>query len=854
MSAASSAESGRIETPGRSRAPAIVPAVAVILGVLCDHTLPLDWSIWLPACGGLLLLWSAAFALKWNERAGGLLVLALFAVGGARHHQTHSIARDDDVSRCATAEAVPVRMIARITSPPVVVPRHDDPRLSAWDRPDRTFVLAECESAAARDGERTISGTVRLQVAGHLLHVQPGDRVEVRGWLARPSPPHNPGEDDFRERLLRYGVRCVVYCEDPAAVRRIDGGRWTFRRPLARFRQRAEELLIANLHDRPLAVAAAMLLGDRTHLEPELRDVFARSATMHVLAISGLHVGMLALFLWGLSRLLRLPPTAAAVVVVAGVILYALITDMRPSVVRATVVIAVVFVGVTFHRRPNTLNALCVAALLLVLWEPAALFDVGAQLSFLSVLGLIAANAWLRTRRREESIEERVGAEGRLKRGIRAVGSWCLQMQVIMVFIWLFALPLSAARFHVVSPIGLLLNTVLVPGMFLVLFSGYALLFGGLFVPALQSPVAAVFEGSLRAMLALIDWGSNVNLGHFYLPGPTDGWLWGYYGLLAAVVWFLFRFDSPGTDPRRAAVRRTGRWLCCAVLAWVAVGLAFAVKPPKPDGLRCTFLSMAHGTGVLIELPDGRTLLYDAGSIGNNRRATETVQSALWARRRSRIDAVVVSHADVDHFNGVPELMRTVPVGTLIVAQPFFEFEQPSVPVLVETAAARGIPIRLVRAGDVVSAGEAVSIRVLHPDRTKYSSDNAGSIVLEIEYAGRRILLTGDLEKEGLERMLSLRKRKVDVLLSPHHGSRTANPKRLADWAEPSHVVASAGRQADLPALKRTYGNRSHVMSTHRSGAVTVQISPRGELRVREFLPSDRSQSVLRGDHATLTR
>jgi competence protein ComEC len=849
VTAASAAESDRPGPQPRSRAPAVSAAVAVVAGVLVDRRLPFDWTTWLVVCGGAIAVWIVMFSLRWNKIAAASLMLALFCVGGGRHHQSRSVAPHDDVSRFARTESTPVRLIARIKTPPVVVPRSDDPLQSAWDQPDRTFVLVECESVASKGGgAKPVSGVVRVQVSGHLLHVQPGDRVEIRGWLSRPSGPQNPGEDDFRDRLLRFGAKCIVFTGDPDAVKRIDGSRWTVRRPLARFRQRAEELLAANLNDRPLAVGSAMLLGDRTHLENDLRLAFAQSGMMHVLAISGLHVGMLALFLWCGARVLRLPTVASTAVVLGGVVLYALITDVRPSIVRATIVIAVVVLGRAGDRRTSTLNALAIAAMLIVLWNPADLFDVGAQLSFLSVLGLVAAGTWLSSRPRDESLEESVGTEGVLRKWAKLFGGWLWRMQVAMAFIWLFAAPLVAARFHVVSPVGLILNTVLLPGLFLVLLSGYALVFAGLLLPALQHPTSRVFDASLRVMLDLIDWGSSLHLGHFYVPGPSDWWLGVYYALLAGVAFaapVAGRIRSTSSEasnarPRRPAIPppprlRFRRWLWCAILGWMAVGLALSVRPPKTDGLRCTFLSLGHGIGVLIELPDGRTLLYDAGSIGNGRRATRTVQSALWDRGKSRIDAVIVSHADIDHFNGAPELIRTVPVGTLIVAKSFLGPDQWAAQSVVDVATQRGVPLRFVRSGDVLSAGESVSIRVLHPDEADYESDNAASIVLEIEYAGRRVLLTGDLEKDGLDRLLSTPGRPVDVLLSPHHGSRLANPPELVDWAQPSHVVASAGRQLNLPALRAAYGDGPHVVSTFSSGAVTATISPRGELSVREF-------------------
>jgi competence protein ComEC len=620
-------------------------------------------------------------------------------------------------------------------------------------------------------------------------------------------------------------MRCLVLAGHPEAVQRVSRPAFSVRRTIGRLRSQAEELLERNVRGRELAVASAILLGNRTHLDADLRDAFVQSGTMHVLAISGLHVGILAGFVWLAARGLGLPVAATTAVVLSVVVGYALITDVRPSIVRATVMIAVICVGQSANRSVSGLNALSVAALLILLWNPTDLFDVGAQLSFLAVLGMIAAGVWKRDRDVAPAMPPALPRFGIVGRVAGAAGGWLFKMIVTMAAIWLFTAPLVVARFHVISPIGLLVNILLIPFASVVLGFGFLLLFAGLLFPTTQPLTAALFDGSLKFLLFIVDWGATMRLGHFYAPGPQEWWLAAYYVLLAAAAIPL-------------AGRRFRIWGWCGVCAWMIAGLSLGLSPPRQHGLRCTFLAMGHGVGVLIETPDGKTLLYDAGTIGNAERATRTVQSALWQRGRSRIDGVVVSHADLDHLNGVPGVMKTVPVGTMFVARPFLDFEQKPVAVVCDMARKRRVPIRIVRDGDRLRLDEEVTIRVLHAPWDSLETDNANSVVLEIEYAGRRILLTGDLEKAGLQRLLSLPKRPVDVLLSPHHGSPAANPAELADWAQPRHVVISGGRRAKVEDLRRTYA-KSQVFSTHHDGAVTVEISPAGELNATPFYRKD---------------
>lgn len=806
----------------RGRHPAVFVAAALSAGILIDNCWPVAWWIWLAVTAGSLVIWGLMFRIKPGRVSTVCLLAAIVCLGGARHHQTRSAVAATDVSRFGRDESIPVQLTGRLLTAPAIVPRRDDPALAAFLQPDRSLALLKCESLRTNDGETEVSGIVRIQVSGHLFHVKPGDRVEAIGWLAQPGGPRNPGQFDFRERLARDGVRCILYVEDPDAVSRLDRPEFSVRRGIGRLRDAAETMLAENLRDRSLAVGSAILLGDRTQIDSELRESFIHSGMMHILAISGLHVGILAVFVLWSARACGFSEKTTAVIVIAVVVGYALVTDVRPSIVRATIVISLLTVGNALSRQVSPLNTLAFAAGAILLWNPRDLFDVGAQLSFLSVLGMIAAGTWSFDRPIRDPATESASRMPHVGNALRSAGRWVRRMYVTMAFIWLFTVPLVAARFHVISPAGLLVNLVLIPGVGFVLGFGYLLVFGGLLVPVVQGLAASLFDGSLRIMLFLVDWASELKLGHHYVVGPTDWWMAVFYGLLAAVVFV------PMGRWRRVS------WI--GVASWSVAGLAVGLMPVKQNGLRCTFLSTGHGVAVLVETPDGKTLLYDAGSLGNSRRATMTVQTALWARRRSRLDVIVVSHADIDHFNGVPGLLKTIPVGTLFCAKSFYEHKQAGARIARDAADSRGVPIRLLRAGDALKLDPDVSVRVLHPPPQQFESDNANSIVLEITYAGRRILLTGDLEKDGMDRLLGLEKRHVDVMLSPHHGSPAANPEELADWATPTYVVASGGRRVKMQGLRATYAKSKRVFSTYRDGAITVEIESDGEMRVTPFV------------------
>jgi len=354
-----------------------------------------------------------------------------------------------------------------------------------------------------------------------------------------------------------------------------------------------------------------------------------------------------------------------------------------------------------------------------------------------------------------------------------------------------------------------------------VLWAGYLLLTLGLAFPLAGKIFGPLFDWGLWLMIRLVETAAGVAGGHLYLPGPGDGWVAVFYLLLIPVL-----FGVPGGWARRLGWR--------AILVWCVVGLGHSLWPRHEEELRCTFLSVGHGLGVLVEFPGGSSLVYDLGQMHNGQAARLTLQNALWERGRAQVDALVISHADGDHFNGIPGLARRIGIGQAIVHSSFLDV--PEMRATVDDLARDQVPLRIAWQGDHLELDKQARVQVLHPPRgTRYSSDNASSLVLLIEYCGRRILLTGDIEERGLQALLRQAPVDCEVLLAPHHGSRLANPQALANWARPRVVVVSGGHRDGRGGLHRVYGDECHVLSTHDHGAITCVITRDGRLRVEGF-------------------
>lgn len=800
------------------REPLFGVAIALGLGIAAERAVAWPLLVWLVA--GVATAVLAVVARRPRVAAAGVLA-AWFLVGGLRGGLERNVVSPDDIARLVPAdEEFPIRLTGRVATSPEVL--HPPPGAPAWMQVDRTRFDLDVETLAG-DAVVPASGRVAVTVDGHAVGFEPGDRISLVGRITTPQEGMTPGDFDFRSYLERRGVRRVVRSDHPDCVTVLDRtGTWgsTPARLRGRFRAASRGVLDESLSEELRPLAGSLLLGDRTELTDDLEAEFAASGTMHILAISGQHVMIFLLLLRSLCRAGNFSPGTMLVVLMSGVALYGLLTDQQPPVLRATLLAFFVLAGLPWGRVPPGLNAVGASAIALLLVNPRHLEDIGAQLSFLAVMAIVWGARQIGAFQRPASDAPDLTPErGPIARALLWGASWGWKTQLLTLAVWLFTLPLQMSVFHLASPIGFLINVPLSPLVVLLLGTGYLFLLAGLVLGPLVAPLGWFFAFQLKFFLWIVQTSAALPWGHVEIPGPPGWWLAGFYvGVFALVA-------ARQVTWTRAALR--------GIAVWTIAGLAVGLRPAPVNDLTGTVLAVGHGGAILIEFPGGKTLLYDCGSMGGGVPTARSVRNLLWSRRCRSLDGVVLSHADADHFNALPALLESVPIGTVFVPPRFFDLSQPDVEKVCQAVVHRNIPLRTVAEGDAFDVGDGVEVRVLHPPgEFADPHDNAHSLALEVTSAGKRVLLTGDLERKGLERLLRLPPRRCDILLAPHHGGRTANPTDLARWAAPRIVLASCRRDDTASRLRLLYPDAETIFATGTSGAVAFRITAGGDLTV----------------------
>lgn len=415
------------------------------------------------------------------------------------------------------------------------------------------------------------------------------------------------------------------------------------------------------------------------------------------------------------------------------------------------------------------------------------------------------------------------------------------QLFAISTILTVVNVPLVLAWQNVVSPIGVILGPPLIVLTSIALVSGFLLLIVSPLGAVVAWPFARATEWSLAACEWMVHLGDRVPFGHIYSPAPPLWWLVGFYSLVAGLVLVEGKHSMK---------------LLAALIVWTVFGLFLSFQSRTPDEARVTFLAVGHGTCVVIEEPDGRVLLYDNGTTTGPDAVRRVVAPYLWSRGITRVDEVFLSHADLDHFNGLPELLRRFPVGQVTMTPTFADKESPGVEAVLAVLEKHDVPRRVVVAGERFTAG-TVTFDVLHPSPIgPNGNENTRSLVLLMRHEGHTILLTGDLEGEGQRLVTSRPIAPVDVMLAPHHGAKNANapkglpekpePGVMAAWARPKLVVSSQRAGTPTDHLHASYGAAgSTVWDTPTAGAVTIRSHSSGV--IAETFRTGETRVITRG-------
>ncbi len=682
-------------------------------------------------------------------------------------------------------------------------------RKAAFGEDRLSFVLsAERFWSESFPEGRAVKGKTKVFTGENAKNLRWGDTVVLSGELTRPERARNPGGFDARAYLERSGIRSVLFADKKEDIRVV---RRDASFLLGRFFHEAREFLCAKLDGhfsaRDAAFLKALFFGERADLADDFKELFIRTGTMHILAVSGFNIAFLLSALALFLKPLRLGRNVRLAIMLIAVWLYCLVVGWQAPVVRASIMASVFILGKILGRKGDMLNSLGFAALVILFLNPRQIFDVGFQLSFLAVFGLIVYVPKLL--QREEPLPHETFSFGERSVFYLKQLFWS---SLVAIFV---TLPITVQNFYIVTPLALLANMIVVPLAFVIFIVGFIYF---LFLPlSLLWPITVL----LKILIALFV-SSLYAVEH--IPGACV-----IVGKLAWPLWVLL---TAGIFYWLGDKRIRIWWVRVAALVLFSssIFLAQAIWRERDQKFQVTVLDVGQGDSIYVQFPFGGNMLIDAGHGIYSDKGRTVVAPFLKYKGVSTIDALVVSHPQEDHIGGMPSVLREFRVRTVLDAgRPYDSQLYRDLKKALEIERAEWLQPG---AGMAVQGYKNVNIEVLSPFLAAAPKKNINddSLVLKMSYGDTSFLFTGDIQGQAMADIVdSEASLKADFLKVPHHGAKLdASGERFVALVRPAFSAISVGKKNPfhhpaphtLEVLQAIPGNR--VLRTDEQGAIGV--------------------------------
>ncbi|MBW2545352.1 MAG: DNA internalization-related competence protein ComEC/Rec2 [Deltaproteobacteria bacterium] len=831
------------------RRPVIPLLVALISGITAGSLVNIPGALTLVT---LLATLATLFFSVVAGRRGTVafcLIISLFLLGILNiNFYLHPYCGGDDITLHAGKEKLTIEGL--VCSPPRV------------SRDKTSLVISS--SRIIRDGIAVpVKGKILLSVKDSNNLFKYGNYIRVKVRLKEPHNFNNPGGFDYKRYLLYRGIRLRGYVSRPSdiVIMRESAGNYLKTR-IERYRSRLRGLILENAPSPEGGILQALILGEKERIPEEIADKFNRAGVSHILAISGLHVGIIAFLSLIIIRtimksseylLLRFNIfKVSALFAVIPIISYAFIAGLRISTIRATIMILCFLIALLAGRGRDLLNILAFAAFAILIITPASLFDVSFQLSFAAVASIILITPTL------GGMIPKGTEVGLFRKGITDIALFAVVSLSAMIGTY----PLIALYFNRVSAIALLSNLFIIP------ITGFAVLpLGILFIIAAPfAPIATAFIQAasffIRISVSIVDFLSSFSFSSFHVTTPTVPEIIFYYLLIITALKLADAWKSKeGETGHEFSGGRKTRFLPVMITrlgdmymanrkSFLTLFLSFILlffaadafytnmKTSGRKHLEITFIDVGQGSSTLIKFPGGKVMLVDGGGFYDRSfdLGKYVVAPYLWREKIKKVDIMVLTHPDQDHIGGLPFLTENFEVGELWSNG--CESKNESFRRLNEVIRKKAIRHRIVDKTTPEQTIGGVSISILNPAKSASGKGlhfpdfdyNNNGIVMKITFGNKSILLPADISKFAeAELVASGMDLRADILMAPHHGAGTSSSTLFLKAVRPEIIVISCGPDnafgfPNSDVLDRYARAGIRVLRTDKNGAVTIRM------------------------------
>lgn len=742
--------------------PFLFLSLSLIAGILFSHLLFSSLLVFVLCLGCILLLGWIFFFLKRTSLSFVLVLLSTFLLGAGLHtiyyrnfeeNPLHNLKYKDYADFYGTLRKSPSK------------------------GKDKDFLYLKVDRVSYLKREQKIRGNLRVTVyhspeSSRLYDLAVGDKIKVSARLFTSKGFRNFHDFSMDLYLKSQKIHTGASSKSPLLVERIKSGdKFSPLRLISLIRQSLQKKIEKHFSSSETStlsyqggILEALLLGERGRMDDSVSRSLQSAGIYHLFAISGAHIAIISFLLFSLLKIFQIPKRLSYILLMLFLIIYALLVEGRPSVMRATIMALAYLLGKIIWSDVNLINTLSLSAFILLLLNPFSLFSVGFQLTFAATLSIILL----------------------FPRIIKYLPKLPLRVSEIFVLsltAQLGILPIMATVFHRVTFSSLILNFAALPLVGTIMASGYAFLplsFINPFLGQLLSEAIRFLINLLISASHLLDWFPSIS---YRIPAPH---------LLITIGYFLFLLLLLlPTKIKRQKLICLGSFL---IFFFLLISYPF---PSLTKDFKLTLIDVGQGESILVEFPGKKNMLIDGGGLrqGTFDIGERVVSHILWEKGIKTLDYLVLTHAHPDHLKGLRAIARNFKIREFWEAlsptenEIYTEFKN-----LLSSSTHR----RRLFIGDSHQEG-SVRMEVLHPKKGEIfvpAVHNDQSLVLRLLYGRTAFILTGDIGREAESEILkNAQNIKSQVLKSPHHGSNSSSSNAFLDEVKPQIVIISIGER-----------------------------------------------------------
>lgn len=660
-------------------------------------------------------------------------------------------------------------------------------------------IVVKADRVYLENGDKAINEKVLVNLAGNKekIYKWVGHKAKINGKVYQPSANRNPKTFNYRMYLKSKKIHMIM----DSSIQKIKIDTEDVKKLhylLAQFKYTFIDKTMKVMSIEKAGVLAGIMFGDKNYIDGKTYENFQRNGTAHILAVSGIHIGILYSVLEVLLKKYS-NSLLKDIVVVLILFVYAALSEFSPSVMRAVIMIILFIISKRCYRRYDFLSSAGFVAFILLLYNPYILFNVGFQLSFAAVFSLGSIYPF---------IDRKVKLDHSFFNIMKALAA-----------IQIGTAPLIAYHFNYFSLNAFIINIPIMLFAGMILPTGFVLLLSNFI-----SDKAFFWISQFEEMLI----NTIIQMNYLATKILKDGWdVVSPPVIILILFYFIIYFFSLEMLPQKVIKSKKQIFVFTGILiviCWIAV--------PKLYGkYEVIFVDVGQGDCIHIRTPQGENILVDGGGSlkGNDYDVGKKVLLPYLLKNGvGHIDLAIITHLDADHYKGVTSVMKDLQVSNIALFQGTNEHTVlQNIQLL---CAENNSKLTFVKKSDKIHIDDSITINVLYPEKgLKGEEENNNSLVLLLEYRGHKILLTGDIEKEAEAILIKENKRlHAEVLKVPHHGSQTSSTLPFIQAVKPLVGIIQVGENAfghpDSEILKRYENEHVKILRTDRDGAILLDI------------------------------